>query len=173
MKGLIVVLIAVLCLGLAHAQSANARITAMRFAEANGFEIPHSNLTVVVDWEFTLAHKPLITASHEERESQAQELARAIAPNTTIGWSDELLRKRMSIVAPSGSRTVLLVTDPEIVGDGTAKVMIALYTPPAPNSGTDGRLRETVVQIRRDGSSWRGDKFSFPMFEKDIKLPPP
>ena len=151
--------------------SGGAWNAALRFALNNGYDVPETDLVVAIESDFNAAHKRPDSPSKSKQASEALNVARTISPGIRVFPAADFMKCVKGVCVPRGRTSVLTVREPEIVADGSAKVLLTLYSPPPSGSDYDGILTQAIVVLRLSGNTWIGDSFSLAPRTVALRLP--
>jgi hypothetical protein len=146
------------------------RIAALRFAVANGLELPPGDLAVAVETGFERIHVAPSKMGTAELYSQAVAIATATGRGAKTGSAASLLSCRQRACAPATRASVLLIDEPTGSDGSKASVYVRLYEP-SDVTEYDAVLSHGVVDVAQKDGQWVGVRFRVGPSKVRIKLP--
>jgi hypothetical protein len=165
-----VLLLILLAAGNALAQrpSEIERVAALRFAMANGFQIP-PGVTVARE-TFVDSGRPRPSPTRPDlRERDAQALAAEITPAARVGSAAPLVSCTRHVCWGATAERLLVVSDPEATPQQKAVVGLTLYS--RDSSGAD-IVSGAVVLLERVEGGWVGVSYTVGPFSGRPRIPP-
>jgi hypothetical protein len=151
------------------AQSATSieRVAALRYAMANGFEIPADAIVVVET--ATEPNQPRPPATREEfRSADARALARELGESARTAAAKDAVACKQRFCHSLTATPVVVASDPELGKDGETTVLVRVIGPAADGVSVH---TQAVIVVKRAGDGWVGEKFRLGPATLRVRIP--
>lgn len=144
--------------GTPQQRSSSPRLAAARFALDSSWQIPRTDVVVLLDTAVGAVDGHPVYQSEQERRKETEDIARLIGPATKIGSSKDYLSCPGRGVCRAATNSYVLVVNGLFVGD--TEVLIMLYTPASKNAGTETLTQALVALEQRGAADWAGLRYN-------------